>query len=93
MTRRPIALADTANASALGAAMLGAVAAGARAAEATRRSWTRRAPWRAERGARIEPDAAAAAAYDALYRDWLELHDHFGRGGTDVMARLRRGRG
>ena len=45
VTRRPIALADTANASALGAAMLGAVAAGARG-EATRRSWTRRAPWR-----------------------------------------------
>ena len=44
-------------------------------------------------GARIEPDPGAAAAYDALYRDWLELHDHFGRGGTDVMARLRRGRG
>jgi L-ribulokinase len=42
---------------------------------------------------RIEPNPAAAAAYDALYRDWLDLHDHFGRGGSGVMARLRRGRG
>jgi L-ribulokinase len=42
---------------------------------------------------RVEPDPAAAAAYDALYHDWLELHDHFGRGGSGVMARLRRGRG
>ena len=90
VTRRPIALADTANASALGAAMLGAVAAGAQggghasfvdAAHAMAR----------RRGARIEPVREAAAAYDALYRDWLELHDHFGRGGTDVMARLKSG--
>ena len=41
---------------------------------------------------RVEPDPARTDAYDALYRDWLELHDHFGRG-TDVMKRLRRGRG
>ena len=52
-----------------------------------------RAMARLKRGARIAPDPARADAYDALYRDWLELHDHFGRGGTDVMARLRRGAG
>jgi len=40
----------------------------------------------------LEPDPAAADRYDALYADWLALHDHFGRGGTDVMRRLRRGR-
>jgi L-ribulokinase len=27
--------------------------------------------------------------YDDLYRDYLTLHDHFGRGGDDVMRRLR----
>jgi L-ribulokinase len=44
---------------------------------------------------RILPDPAAASLYDRIYRDWLELHDHFGRGGSGVMARarLRRGRG
>ncbi len=64
VTRRPIGLADTANASALGAAMLGAVAAGAeRGGHASfvdaARAMARR------RGARIEPSPAAAAAYDA----------------------------
>ena len=92
VTRRPIALAATANASALGAAMLGAVAAGvARGGHASfvdaARAMAHLEP------KRIEPDPAAAATYDALYPDWLELHDHFGRGGSGVMARLRRGRG
>jgi L-ribulokinase len=41
----------------------------------------------------VRPNPEAASAYDGLYRDWLELHDHFGRGGSGVMARLRRGRG
>jgi hypothetical protein len=38
---------------------------------------------------RVLFDADAAAHYDELYKDWLELHDHFGRG-TDLMKRLRR---
>lgn len=28
-------------------------------------------------------------AYDALYREYLALHDYFGRGGSDVMRRLK----
>jgi L-ribulokinase len=92
IARRPIALAATANASALGAAMLGAVAAGvARGGHASFVDAARAMAHLKEK--RVEPDPAAAAAYDALYRDWLELHDHFGRGGSGVMARLRRGRG
>jgi L-ribulokinase len=35
------------------------------------------------------PDARAAAAYDRLYAEYLLLHDWFGRGGNDVMQRLR----
>ena len=35
------------------------------------------------------PDEAAADAYDALYAEYLLLHDWFGRGGNDVMHRLR----
>ena len=38
------------------------------------------------------PDAEAADAYDALYAGYVRLHDHFGRGGDDVMHRLRRPR-
>ncbi len=90
VTRRPIGLAAAANASALGAAMLGAVAAGpergghAGFADAAR-AMARLKP------ERVTPRPDAADAYDALYRDWLELHDHFGRG-TDLMKRLK-GRG
>jgi L-ribulokinase len=91
VTRRPIALAATANASALGAAMLGAVAAGVgRGGHASFVDAARAMAHLKEE--RVVPDPQAAAAYDALYGEWLELHDHFGRGGTDVMARLRRKR-
>ena len=54
VTRRPIALADTANASALGAAMLGAVAAGAQGGGHASFVDAARAMAR-RRGARIEP--------------------------------------
>ena len=30
-----------------------------------------------------------AAAYDALYQEYIALHDYFGRGANDVMKRLR----
>jgi L-ribulokinase len=35
------------------------------------------------------PDDARAGAYDALYEHYSTLHDHFGRGGDDVMHALR----
>jgi L-ribulokinase len=35
------------------------------------------------------PDAVRADAYDALYEHYARLHDHFGRGGDDVMHALR----
>ncbi|GAA1170997.1 ribulokinase [Nesterenkonia xinjiangensis] len=36
------------------------------------------------------PDPAAAKAYDALFAEYRALHDHFGRGGDDIMRRLKR---
>ena len=36
-----------------------------------------------------QPDAGQAAAYDALYQEYMTLHDYFGRGANDVMKRLR----
>ena len=39
------------------------------------------------------PDTAAHAVYDALYREYVALHDLFGRGGSDVMKRLKEIRG
>ena len=35
------------------------------------------------------PDPDRARAYDLLYAEYRELHDHFGRGGSSVMHRLR----
>jgi L-ribulokinase len=35
------------------------------------------------------PDEARAAAYDRLYAEYRALHDYAGRGGNDVMLRLR----
>jgi len=35
------------------------------------------------------PDPDNARAYDALYADYTALHDYFGRGGNDVMRRLK----
>ena len=35
------------------------------------------------------PDERRADAYDVLYEHYVRLHDHFGRGGDDVMHRLR----
>jgi L-ribulokinase len=35
------------------------------------------------------PDPASADVYDRLYAEYLLLHDYFGRGGNDVMHRLR----
>ena len=39
------------------------------------------------------PDEASAAVYDELYGEYVALHDCFGRGGSDVMKRLKRLRG
>ena len=35
------------------------------------------------------PDEGRARAYDALFAEYTTLHDYFGRGGNDVMHRLR----
>ncbi|WP_201276645.1 ribulokinase [Marisediminicola senii] len=36
-----------------------------------------------------QPDEARADAYDRLFAEYALLHDHFGRGGNDVMHRLK----
>ncbi len=81
---RPLHVNTSPQGPALGAAIHAAVAAGAhpdlRAASA--------AMGRVDRAV-YTPDPARAAAYDELYAEYLALHDHFGRGGSDVMHRLR----
>jgi L-ribulokinase len=82
--RRPLSVVGSEHASALGAAIHGAVAAGAYPDVPA----AARAMGSVRRGVHV-PDEARAEAYDALYEEYLRLHDHFGRGGTDVLHRLR----
>jgi L-ribulokinase len=82
--RMPVATCASAQAPALGSAIHAAVAAGAypdvRAAGTAM----------GRRGSRTYlPDPAAARVYDRLYAEYTQLHDYFGRGGSEVMRRLR----
>ena len=84
VTRMPLSVIGSMQGPALGSAIHAAVAAGA----------YRDVTVAAERMGRVEraafvPDAAAAAAYDLLFEEYVRLHDHFGRGGNDVMKRLK----
>jgi L-ribulokinase len=84
VTRRALHLTESEQGPALGSAMHAAVAAGAYpdigAASA--------AMGRVRRDVYV-PDDARGDAYDALYEHYSRLHDHFGRGGDDVMHALR----
>jgi L-ribulokinase len=86
VTRRHIHLIESEQGPALGSAMHAAVAAGAhpdiRAAAA--------AMGKVRRDVYV-PDEGRATAYDALYRHYAELHDHFADG--EAMHELRRLRG
>jgi L-ribulokinase len=85
---RPLSVIGSDQGPALGSAIHAAVAAGRypdiHAASA--------AMGRVHRGVHV-PDPARARAYDALYAEYVRLHEHFGRrganGGNDVMHRLR----
>ena len=35
------------------------------------------------------PQPAAKAIYDRLYAEYITLHEYFGRGGSDVMKRMK----
>ncbi|MGO1385800.1 MAG: ribulokinase [Arachnia sp.] len=80
----PISVAATEQAGALGSAIFAAVAAGAydSAADAA-------AAMGSKKDAAYQPDHDRAEAYNALYAEYLELHDYFGRGANNVMHRLR----
>ena len=82
--RRPLSTATSSQAPALGAAIYAAVAAGLYpdvfAASAAM-------------GGKVEnqyvPNEERALEYDPIYAEYLKLHDYFGRGGNDVMYKLR----
>jgi L-ribulokinase len=88
VTNRVIKVADSKHTPAVGAAMFGAVAAGSAnggydsIVDAARRM------------ARVKdetfrPIPENVAVYEKLYEEYTRLHDYFGRGGNDVMKRLK----
>ncbi len=88
VTGRPLFLAGSAQAPALGSAIHAAVAAGlypdipaASQAMGSRRPTP------------VQPDAARHAVYDQLYAEYSALYTYFGRGENTVMKRLKRLRG
>jgi L-ribulokinase len=74
---------------ALGSAMFGAVAAGADAGGHRTIEDAARAMARLKDRS-YQPIPENVATYDQLYREYVRLHDYFGRGGNDVMKTLRR---
>jgi len=82
--RRPLSVIGSEQGPALGSAIHAAVAAGAypdiHAAA--------RAMGKVHRAVYV-PDEERAAVYDTLYEEYRRLHDYFGRGGNDVLHRLR----
>jgi L-ribulokinase len=92
VTGREFDVAASSQAPAVGSAMYAAVAAGADggghasiadAAAAMARPHVRT----------YRPNTTATRVYDELYREYIGLHDHFGRGANDVMKTLRAIRG
>ena len=88
ITGLEVDVAASTQAPAVGAAIYGAVAAGAArvghdtieaAVDAMARPHART----------YRPVAATRGTYDRLYDEYVALHDYFGRGGNDVMKRLR----
>jgi L-ribulokinase len=82
--RIPLSVIGSEQAPALGSAIHAAVAAGAYP-DVTAAAAAMGRP----ADAVYEPIAANADRYDELFAEYTRLHDHFGRGGNDVMRRLK----
>jgi L-ribulokinase len=84
VTRRPLSVISSEQGPALGSAIHAAVAAGCYPdvpAAAVVMGGKHEAVYL--------PDPVSADVYDRLYAEYLTLHDYFGRGGNEVMHRLR----
>ena len=88
VTKREIRISGSAQACALGSAMFGAVAAGK--AKGGYDTIGEAAEHMASlKDLVYKPNPENSAVYDRLYTEYKQLHDYFGRGGNDVMKRLR----
>ncbi len=88
VTGREIGVAAARQTPALGSAMFGAVAAG-KAGGGYDTIYEASRAMAHLRDERYLPNPAYKALYDGLYADYKLLHDYFGRGGNDVMKRLK----
>ena len=88
VTGLPFRLSASEQTPALGSAMFGAVAAGAAAGGYATIEDASAAMARLKDRVH-EPIAANREVYDVLYREYVRLHDYFGRGGNDVMKVLK----
>jgi L-ribulokinase len=88
VTGKPFRISGSDQTPALGSAMFGAVAAGVEAGGHASIGDATRAMARLEERV-YQPIPRNAAAYEVLYREYVKLHDYFGRGGNDVMKVLR----
>ena len=88
VTGRPFRLSASEQTPALGSAMFGAVAAGVEAGGHATIADASAAMARLKDRAH-EPIPANQAVYDVLHREYVRLHDYFGRGGNDVMKVLK----
>jgi L-ribulokinase len=89
VTGRPFRLSASDQTPALGSAMFGAVAAGVQAGGHATIEDAARAMARLKDES-YQPIPENVATYDVLYREYVRLHDYFGRGENDVMKMLRR---
>jgi L-ribulokinase len=88
VTGRPYRLSGSDQTPALGSAMFGAVAAGPDAGGFATIEDASRAMARLK-DLTYEPDPDATRVYDVLFREYVRLHDYFGRGENNVMKTLR----
>ena len=88
VTGLPIKVAASSNASALGSAMFGAVAAGKVKGgyDSIREAAEKMAHLKDEV---FNPDLSNKEMYDALYAEYVRLHDYFGRDSHSTVKRLR----
>ncbi|MFM6941240.1 MAG: ribulokinase [Candidatus Planktophila sp.] len=84
VTRLPISTIDTDQGPALGSAIHAAVAAG----EYPNVNAAAEAMGKVNKHVYL-PNEERALQYDKLYREYVELHDYFGRGANNVMKRLK----
>jgi L-ribulokinase len=84
VTRLPISTIDTDQGPALGSAIHAAVASG----EYPNVNAAAEAMGKVNKHVYM-PNEERAAQYDKLYREYVELHDYFGRGANNVMKRLK----